>query len=79
MEETLAALNDLIQVGKIRYIGVSNYRAHQLIKAKYLAKEMNLQPYICLQAEYNLVTREVEWEVLEAVRYGKGESTITSD
>jgi len=68
MEETLSALNDLIHAGKIHYIGVSNFRGHQLIKAKYIAKEMNLQPYICLQAEYNLVTREVEWEVLEAIR-----------
>jgi len=68
IEETLATLNDFIRAGKIRYIGCSNYRGHQLIKAKYLAKELLLQPYICLQAEYNLLTREVEWEVLEAVR-----------
>jgi len=68
LEETLVALNDLIKSGKVRYIGVSNYRGYQLMQAHHVARQHNLQPYICLQPQYNLLCREVEWEVLEAAK-----------
>jgi len=68
LEETLSALNDLIHSGKVRYIGVSNYRGYQLIQAHSICKQNHLQPYICLQPQYNLLCREVEWEVLESAR-----------
>jgi aryl-alcohol dehydrogenase-like predicted oxidoreductase len=81
LEETLAALNELIRNGKVRYIGVSNYRGYQLQKAWGIAKELGIEGkkifllrvtdnsgYICLQVQYSLMCREVEWEVLEAAR-----------
>jgi len=66
LEETLTTLNDLVRSGKVRYIGVSNYRGYQLEKAFRICKELNLEKYVCLQVQYNLLCREVEWEILEA-------------
>jgi len=68
LEETLSALNELVHAGKVRYIGVSNYRGYQLVQASAICKQQNMQSYICLQPQYNLLCREVEWEVLEAAK-----------
>jgi len=68
LEETLRALNDLVRSGKVRYIGVSNYRGYQLEKAHFIAKELGLEEYVSLQPEYNLLSRSLEWEVLEAAK-----------
>jgi len=68
LSETLSTLNDLVRCGKVRYIGVSNYRGYQLEKAAALSKEMGLEQYMCLQPQYSLLCREVEWEVLEAAK-----------
>jgi len=68
VEETLVALNDLVRSGKVRYIGVSNFRGYQLMKAHYLAKELHVEKFTCLQPHYNLLARETEWEILEVTR-----------
>jgi len=65
-EETYTTLNDLVRSGKVRYVGVSNYRGYQLMKAAAVIKELRLEPIVCLQPLYNLLARQVEWEVLEA-------------
>jgi aryl-alcohol dehydrogenase-like predicted oxidoreductase len=65
LEETLSTLNDMVRVGKVRYIGVSNYTGWQLQKAIDLSKHMGWEPYTCLQAQYNLLVRTMEWELIQ--------------
>jgi aryl-alcohol dehydrogenase-like predicted oxidoreductase len=64
LEETLSTLNSLVQSGKVRYIGVSNYTGWQLQKAIDISQHMGWEPYICLQALYNLLDRSIEWELM---------------
>ena len=64
MEETLRAFDDLIRQGKVRYIACSNFRAWQLTKALYLGALHGLTRYECIQSPYNLITRDLEYEVL---------------
>jgi aryl-alcohol dehydrogenase-like predicted oxidoreductase len=63
LEETLATLDRLVQDGKVRYIGVSNFAAWQLQKAIDLSKMHGWEAFVCLQPLYNLLDREVEWEL----------------
>jgi aryl-alcohol dehydrogenase-like predicted oxidoreductase len=65
LRETLTTLNTLVEQGKVRYIGASNYKGYQLQKAIDLSRELNLEPYVCLQPLYNLLDRAVEWELVE--------------
>lgn len=64
LEETLSALDLLIQQGKVRYIGCSNFAGWQLMKALGLAKEMRYQPFISQQVYYSLLARELENELI---------------
>jgi aryl-alcohol dehydrogenase-like predicted oxidoreductase len=64
LEETLSTLNGLVQSGKVRYIGVSNYTGWQLQKAVDISRHMGWEPFVCLQALYNLLDRDSEWELL---------------
>ncbi|WP_298142389.1 aldo/keto reductase [Flavobacterium sp.] len=57
-DETLRAYDELIQAGKIRYIGASNFTADRLQEASEIARSQQLQPYRTLQPYYNLYTRE---------------------
>jgi aryl-alcohol dehydrogenase-like predicted oxidoreductase len=68
LEETLSALDDLVHAGKVRYLGASNYSGWQLQKSIDLAKANGLQPYVSLQPLYNLLDRELEWELLPVCR-----------
>ena len=66
IEETLSALDHLIQSGKIRYAGCSNYPAWRLMKACWKADVHNITRYDCLQPKYNLFLRkEYERELAE--------------
>jgi aryl-alcohol dehydrogenase-like predicted oxidoreductase len=65
LEETLSTLNGLVQSGKVRYIGASNYSGWQLQKGIQISRQMGWEPFLCLQALYNLLDREAEWELLE--------------
>lgn len=58
LEETLAAFGELIDAGKVRAIGASNYSAPRLAEALALADREGLPKYVALQPEYNLVARE---------------------
>ena len=64
IEETLRALDDLIRLGKIRYIGASDFAAWQLARANLLAEVRGWTPCVVLQSEYHLLNRAVESEVL---------------
>jgi aryl-alcohol dehydrogenase-like predicted oxidoreductase len=64
LEETLSALSDLVRAGKVRYVGVSNFTAWQLMKSVSLSDALGLERFVCLQPQYSLVERNIEREVL---------------
>ncbi len=64
IEETLEALNELVKVGKVRYLGASSMFAWQFAKALYLADQHHWQRFISMQPHYNLIYREEEREML---------------
>lgn len=66
MEETIAALGDLIRAGKIRYIGLSNFRAWRMASFVALCKAMGVPAPIACQPWYNLYDRQAETEILPA-------------
>lgn len=67
LEETLRALGDLVQQGKVRYIGCSNYSAWHLMKALGIAEREHLPPFVVTQNFYSPAFRDVEIELLPAV------------
>jgi aryl-alcohol dehydrogenase (NADP+) len=64
IEETLEALNDVVRVGKVRYIGASSMWAWQFCKALYLADRHGWTRFVSMQNHYNLVYREEEREMI---------------
>ncbi|GMQ79280.1 MAG: aldo/keto reductase [Anaerolineae bacterium] len=64
IEETLSALNDLISMGKIRYLGASSMYAWQFAKAQYTADLFGWPRFISMQNHYNLIYREEEREMI---------------
>jgi len=68
MEETLAALAELVTEGKVRYIGHSNLAGWQIAEAEYLARFSGAPRFVSAQDEYSLVVRDAEREILPAVR-----------
>jgi aryl-alcohol dehydrogenase-like predicted oxidoreductase len=72
IEETLAALTELVAEGKIRYIGSSNLSGWQIIDADWTAKTNGSAAFISAQNEYSWLNRAVETEVVPAlVRTGQ--------
>jgi aryl-alcohol dehydrogenase-like predicted oxidoreductase len=66
IDETLAALDDLVHQGKVRYIGCSNYPAWRLTEALWTSRQLNLARFDSLQPHYNLAHRhEFERELSE--------------
>jgi aryl-alcohol dehydrogenase-like predicted oxidoreductase len=63
LEETLSTLHTLVESGKVRYLGASNYSGWQLQKAIDISRRMGWEPFTCLQPQYNLLCRGIEWEV----------------
>jgi aryl-alcohol dehydrogenase-like predicted oxidoreductase len=63
-EETLTAMNDLVQSGKVRFIGSSNIRAPQLQQSLETSDRLGLVRYQSIQNGYNLLERELERDVL---------------
>jgi aryl-alcohol dehydrogenase-like predicted oxidoreductase len=68
LPETLSTLNSLVQSGKVRYIGASNFSGWQLQKAIDLSRQMGWELFTCLQPQYNLLERAIEWEILPVCR-----------
>jgi aryl-alcohol dehydrogenase-like predicted oxidoreductase len=63
-EETLAALDHLVQSGKVRYLGASSMFAWQLMKSLSVSERHGWARYVCMQDHYNLLYREEEREML---------------
>ncbi|MDK1327461.1 aldo/keto reductase [Arthrobacter sp. zg-Y1143] len=73
IEETLAALDDLVTSGKVRYIGHSNRAGWQIAEAEFTARMGGYTPFISSQNHYNLLDRRAELEVTPAAEaYGLG-------
>ena len=73
LEETLDALNDLVRAGAVRYIGCSNYDAWRLIQALWISDRRGWASFVSVQPEYNLLSREIERELVPAcLEFGVG-------
>ena len=68
LEEQLRALENLVQQGKIRYVGVCNYQAWQVCRALWLQERMAAAPLITVQNPYSLLNRGLEVEMFPLVR-----------
>jgi aryl-alcohol dehydrogenase (NADP+) len=64
IDETLGALDDLVHQGKVRYLGVSNFLAYQLVRAVGRSETLRLARVDCVQPRYNLLFRQIEREML---------------
>ncbi len=64
LEETLDALTRLVQQGKVRYVGCSNYSASQLAAVLTLSNETGMSRMVSVQPPYNLVQRDIEADLL---------------
>jgi aryl-alcohol dehydrogenase-like predicted oxidoreductase len=68
IDETMAALNDLVRAGKVRYIGVSDTPAWKVTQGQLMAEARSWAPFIALQVEYSLLERTVEGELIPMSR-----------
>jgi 1-deoxyxylulose-5-phosphate synthase len=64
LDETLRAWDDLVTQGKVRYIGVSNWKSWQIMKALGIAERKNYVPMVSVQPRYNLLFRMIEEELV---------------
>src|SRR5260370_41303565 len=64
VEETIRALDTLVQQGKVRYIGCSNWQAWKLAKALGISEFRNLARFDTLQAYYSIAGRDLEREIV---------------
>jgi len=65
LEETMAALDQLVRQGKALYAGVSNYGGAHFAEAIRVCERMNLAPITIHQPRYNMLQRTVEWDLLQ--------------
>jgi aryl-alcohol dehydrogenase-like predicted oxidoreductase len=73
IDETLGALTDLVQQGKVRYIGSSSLSAGEIVEAQWAARERRLERFRTEQPPYSLLVRGIELDVLPtAQRHGMG-------
>ena len=73
VDETLAALSDLIHAGKIRYAGSSTFPAHAIVEAQWTAERRGRERFVCEQPPYSILVRAVEADVLPTCKkYGMG-------
>src|SRR5690606_2216340 len=73
VEETLRVLDDLVSAGKVRYIACSNFSGWHLMKSLALSERYGFSRYVAHQANYSLLDREFEWELMPlAVDQGVG-------
>src|ERR1700685_755634 len=69
VEETIAALHDLVTEGKVRYLGHSNFSGWQLADAAHLATTGGRTPVVSAQNQWSLLERAAEAEVVPAARH----------
>ena len=68
IEETVRALDILVQHGHVRYVGVSNWAAWQIVKARGVAERHGLAPIATVQAYYTIAGRDLEREIVPMLR-----------
>jgi aryl-alcohol dehydrogenase-like predicted oxidoreductase len=78
LEETLSALQDLVQMGKVRYLGFSNWSAWKTATAVQLQKDRGWAPFCNGQMNYSLLGREVEYEVVPLMHHAQIGMTVWS-
>jgi len=72
-DETMRAMDDLVRQGKVRYLGVSTHPAWQVVEKQWIARSHGLTPLSACEAQYSLIVREAERELIPAlVRQGMG-------
>jgi aryl-alcohol dehydrogenase-like predicted oxidoreductase len=64
LDETLRALEDLVRAGKVRYIGVSNHAAGQIMKGLGISERQGWSRFESIQAYYSIAGRELEREIV---------------
>ncbi|MEV0262364.1 aldo/keto reductase [Streptomyces sp. NPDC050617] len=69
VEETLAALTELVREGKVRYIGNSNFAGWQIAEAACAARSGGFEPFVSAQNHWSLLERDIEAEVVPAARH----------
>ena len=73
LDETLSTLNDLVRQGRVRYIGVSNWTAAQVVEACAMTAARGWEPLVSLQPQYSILTRDIEVEILPVcIKFGLG-------
>ncbi|GAB3486718.1 aldo/keto reductase [Flexivirga lutea] len=73
IEETLAALTDLVQEGKVGYLGCSNFAGWEVADADWTARTAGLERFVSVQNRYSLLDRSIEAEVVPAAEtFGLG-------
>jgi aryl-alcohol dehydrogenase-like predicted oxidoreductase len=73
IDETLAALSDLVHAGKVRYIGSSTFPAYEIVEAQWVARRRGRERFVCEQPPYSMLIRRAEADVLPVCeRYGIG-------
>lgn len=68
IDETMRALDDLVRMGKVRYVGCSNWAARHLMKALMMCEAHDWAGFVSLQAYYSLAGRDLEYELLPLCR-----------
>lgn len=68
LEEQMEALDSLVRAGKVRYVGVSNWGAWQLVKAQGLTERRGFAPIRSIQSYYTIAGRDLEREVVPALK-----------
>tara|TARA_B110000438_G_scaffold219333_1_gene212286 strand:- start:14 stop:1003 length:990 start_codon:yes stop_codon:yes gene_type:complete len=71
IDETIGALDDLVKMGKVRYLGCSNYPAWLLARSIGRSETLNLERFVCVQPRYNLLFRQMERELFSLCDYEK--------
>jgi aryl-alcohol dehydrogenase-like predicted oxidoreductase len=69
VEETLAALHELVLEGKIRYVGSSNFAAWQVVDADWVARSSGFERFVSAQNKYSLYDRSAEAELVPAAQH----------
>jgi aryl-alcohol dehydrogenase-like predicted oxidoreductase len=69
IEETLAALHELVNEGKVRYIGSSNFSGWQVVDANWVARTNGYPPFISAQNKYSLYDRSADHELVPACEH----------
>ncbi len=64
VDETLGALSDLVQAGKVRYLGSSTFPAHAIVEAQWVAYRRRRERFVCEQPPYSLLARGIEADIL---------------